>query len=169
MSASARPAGVIAYIGIGANLGDARATVRAAIAEIGRVPGVTDLQAASLYRTAPVESSGPDYVNTAVRVRTTLTPLALLRALQAIEQAHGRERPYRNAPRTLDLDVLLHGDAVIDTPELRVPHPRMLERAFVLAPLAELAPSLTVAGVSIRAALAGNPQRIRREDQQSLT
>lgn len=103
----------------------------------------THLQAvSSLYRTAPIESSGPDYVNAVVAVETTLSPLALLHAVQAIENAAGRERPYRNAPRTLDIDVLCHGTTCQCTPELELPHPRMMERAFVLVPLAEIAPHL---------------------------
>jgi 2-amino-4-hydroxy-6-hydroxymethyldihydropteridine diphosphokinase len=136
-----------AYIGIGANLGDARANVLDAIARLARAPGTRLLRASSLYRTAPIDSSGDDYINAVAALDTTLGAHALLAALQDIEQAHGRERPYRNAPRTLDLDLLLYGDAVIDdAPALLVPHPRMHERAFVLAPLAEIAPELAVPG-----------------------
>ncbi|MGB3423289.1 MAG: 2-amino-4-hydroxy-6-hydroxymethyldihydropteridine diphosphokinase [Castellaniella sp.] len=134
-----------AYIGLGANLGEAAATVQRAAAELAAVPGVSNLQLSSLYGTAPVDSSGPDYVNAVARLDTTLPPLALLAALQAIEQRHGRERPYRNAPRTLDLDLLLYGDQAIALPDLTVPHPRMHERAFVLRPLMDLAPDLVLA------------------------
>lgn len=134
-----------AYIGLGANLGEAVATVQRAAAELAAVPGVSDLRLSPLYGTAPVDSSGPDYVNAVARLDTTLPPLALLAALQAIEQRHGRERPYRNAPRTLDLDLLLYGDQTITLPELTVPHPRMHERAFVLRPLMDLAPGLMLA------------------------
>jgi 2-amino-4-hydroxy-6-hydroxymethyldihydropteridine diphosphokinase len=138
---------MIAWIGIGANLGDARANVLDAIERLARLPGARLLQASSLYRTAPIDSSGDDYVNAVASLDTELDAHALLRALLAIEQAHGRERPYRNAPRTLDLDLLLAGDQVImDAPTLIVPHPRMHERAFVLAPLAELAPDLVIPG-----------------------
>jgi 2-amino-4-hydroxy-6-hydroxymethyldihydropteridine diphosphokinase len=138
---------MIAYIGIGANLGDARANVADALARLGRLPGATLLRASSLYRTAPIDSSGDDYINAVACLDTTLDAHALLSALLGIEQAHGRERPYRNAPRTLDLDLLLYGDAVIDAaPALVVPHPRMHERAFVLAPLAEIAPDLSIPG-----------------------
>ena len=145
---------MIAYVGIGANLGDARANVEDAIARLGRLPGARLLRASSLYRTAPIESSGDDYVNAVVALDTSLSAHALLAALQDIEQAHGRERPYRNAPRTLDLDLLLYGDAVIDdAPALLVPHPRMHERAFVLAPLAEIAPDLVIPGRGPVAAL----------------
>ena len=131
---------VWAFIGLGANLGDARATLTRALGELAAMPGVDALQASPLYRTKPVDAQGPDFVNAVARLRTTLSPLALLAGLQAIEAAHGRERPYRNAPRTLDLDLLLYGDEVIASPTLTVPHPRMHERAFVLLPLAEIAP-----------------------------
>jgi len=138
---------MIAWIGIGANLGDARANVLDAIERLSRLPGARLVQASSLYRTAPIDSSGDDYVNAVAALDTTLDAHALLQALFAIEQAHGRERPYRNAPRTLDLDLLLYGDEIIiDPPTLIVPHPRMHERAFVLAPLAEVAPDLVVPG-----------------------
>jgi 2-amino-4-hydroxy-6-hydroxymethyldihydropteridine diphosphokinase len=138
---------MIAYIGIGANLGDARANVADALARLTRLPATRLLRASSLYRTAPIDSSGDDYINAVACVDTTQGAHALLAALLGIEQAHGRERPYHNAPRTLDLDLLLYGDAVIDdAPELLVPHPRMHERAFVLAPLAEIAPDLTIPG-----------------------
>jgi 2-amino-4-hydroxy-6-hydroxymethyldihydropteridine diphosphokinase len=138
---------MIAWIGIGANLGDARANVLDAIERLSRLPGARLVQASSLYRTAPIDSSGDDYVNAVAALDTTLDAHALLQALLAIEQAHGRERPYRNAPRTLDLDLLLYGDEVIDdAPTLIVPHPRMHERAFVLAPLAEVARDLVIPG-----------------------
>lgn len=138
---------MIAWIGIGANLGDARAHVTDALARLHRLPDTTLLRASSLYRTAPIDSSGDDYINAVACLNTTLDAHALLAALLDIEQAHGRERPYRNAPRTLDLDLLLYGDQVIaDAPTLIVPHPRMHERAFVLAPLAELAPELHIPG-----------------------
>jgi 2-amino-4-hydroxy-6-hydroxymethyldihydropteridine diphosphokinase len=136
----------IAYIGIGANLGDARGNVADALDRLQRLPGCTLMAASSLYRTAPIDSSGDDYINAVARIATTLDAEALLQALHGIEQAHGRERPYRNAPRTLDLDLLLHGDRQIDSPTLTVPHPRMTERAFVLAPLLEIAPSIHIPG-----------------------
>jgi 2-amino-4-hydroxy-6-hydroxymethyldihydropteridine diphosphokinase len=136
-----------AWVGIGANLGDAHANVLDALERLAWVPGVRLLRASSLYRSAPIDSSGDDYVNAVAEVDTSLSARALLAALHGIEQAHGRERPYRNAPRTLDLDLLLYGDEIIDdAPLLIVPHPRLHERAFVLAPLAELAPSLEIPG-----------------------
>jgi len=140
------PAAPRAYIGLGANLGDARATLRAAVAALDRLPQTRLVAVSSLYRSAPIDSTGPDYLNAVASLDTTLAPHELLAALQAIELEHGRERPYRNAPRTLDLDLLLHGDAVLDTPTLTLPHPRLLERAFVLAPLAQLQPALRLPG-----------------------
>jgi 2-amino-4-hydroxy-6-hydroxymethyldihydropteridine diphosphokinase len=136
-----------AWVGIGANLGDAHENVLDALERLAWVPGVRLLRASSLYRTAPIDSSGDDYINAVAEVDTSLSARGLLAALHDIEQAHGRERPYRNAPRTLDLDLLLYGDEVIlEAPTLIVPHPRMHERAFVLAPLAEIAPALEIPG-----------------------
>lgn len=131
----------VAYVAIGANLGDAPATVRQAMDAIDALPGTRVRRRSSLYRTAPVESSGPDYINAVVEIGTTLSPQELLQALQDIEQAAGRERPYRNAPRTLDLDLLLYDELRLDGPALTLPHPRMNQRAFVLVPLAEIAPA----------------------------
>ena len=125
---------------LGANLGDAQAAVRQAAATLGRTPGIRLDRLSPLYLSAPVGATGPDYVNAVARLSTTLHAPALLDALQAIEQAAGRERPYPNAPRTLDLDLLLYGDARIASPRLTVPHPRMWDRAFVLRPLADVAP-----------------------------
>jgi 2-amino-4-hydroxy-6-hydroxymethyldihydropteridine diphosphokinase len=137
---------MIAYVGIGANLGDAQANVLDALRRLDLLPGTTLVGRSGLYRTAPVDSSGADYINAVACIDTVLEAHPLLAALQDIELAHGRERPYRNAPRTLDLDLLLYGDATISTPTLSVPHPRMTARAFVLAPLHELAPELVVPG-----------------------
>lgn len=137
---------MIAYIGIGANLGDARANVRDAIARLARLPHTRLLGSSGSYRTAPIDSSGPDYINAVASLDTELDAHALLAGLQAIELAHGRERPYRNAPRTLDLDLLLYGDEIIASATLTVPHPRMLERAFVLVPLLEIAPGIDIPG-----------------------
>jgi 2-amino-4-hydroxy-6-hydroxymethyldihydropteridine diphosphokinase len=137
---------MITYLGIGANLGDASANVDDALARLATLEGCRIVAASSKYRTAPIDSSGDDYVNAVACVETSLTAPALLAALHGIELAHGRERPYRNAPRTLDLDILLYDDEVIDLPTLHVPHPRMLERAFVLVPLLEIAPGVSVPG-----------------------
>lgn len=147
---------MIAYIGIGANLGDARANVEDALVRISHMPHTALDARSSLYRSAPVDSSGDDYINAVARIDTRLDAHALLDALQAIELAHGRERPYRNAPRTLDLDVLLYGDDTISTDRLQVPHPRMAERAFVLLPLLELAPDAEIPGHGRAAALLPN-------------
>lgn len=136
----ARPV-VTAFVALGANLGDSRATIARAMDDISRSAGVTLVQRSSLYRSAPIDSSGPDYVNAVVEILTSLSAPDLLAVLQEIEALAGRERPYRNAPRTLDLDILFFGDASIHSPELTVPHPRMFERAFVLLPLAEIAPN----------------------------
>lgn len=131
---------VTAYVGLGANLGDAAAAVRQALCDLGSLPGTTLTASSSLYVSRPVDAGGPDYVNAVAQVATTLAAPELLAALQRLEHAAGRERPYRNAPRTLDLDLLLYGSARIVSPQLTVPHPRMFDRAFVLVPLAEIAP-----------------------------
>lgn len=131
---------VSAWIALGANLGDAAATLKQAMAAIAQQPLCRMVRASSLYRSAPVDANGPDFVNAVVEISTRLTAPELLDVLQAIEAAAGRERPYRNAPRTLDLDLLLYGDARIESDRLCVPHPRMAQRAFVLLPLAQIAP-----------------------------
>ena len=131
---------VRAYIGLGANLGDLAATLRAAVAALGQLPRTRLEAVSSAWRSAPVEAGGPDYLNAVVRLETALGPLPLLDALQAIEQAHGRERPYVNAPRTLDLDLLLYDSVAMQTERLVLPHPRLYLRAFVLRPLLEVAP-----------------------------
>ncbi len=136
---------VTAYVALGANLGDAPAALRQALNDLGALPHTRLVRASSLYRSAPVDSSGPDYVNAVAELSTALGPYDLLAGLQGLEQAAGRERPWHNAPRTLDLDILLYGELRQDDPVLTVPHPRMLERAFVLLPLAEIAPSLVSA------------------------
>lgn len=136
---------VVAYVALGANLGDAVAAVEAAFDAMAALPGTEVSKRSALYRTAPVESSGPDYVNAVAELATSLPALDLLRRLQALEVEAGRTRPWPNAPRTLDLDLLLYGDEHIALPELQVPHPRMGDRAFVLVPLAEIAPALVPA------------------------
>jgi len=133
---------VLAYVGIGANLGDATATVQRALRQLAQLPGSQLRARSSLYRSAPVDAQGADFVNAVAELQTQLPALELLHQLQAIEQSQGRQRPYRNAPRTLDLDLLLLGDLVMHTTELELPHPRAHLRAFVLLPLAELHPDL---------------------------
>ena len=136
---------VTAYIALGANLGNAAQTVRDAILAINDLPHVQVIKKSSLYKTAAQESlrgspPSPDYINAVVEVLCAQPVYLLLKQLQKIEQQAGRSRPYLNAPRTLDLDILLYGDAHIQTETLTVPHPRMWQRAFVLVPLAEIAP-----------------------------
>jgi 2-amino-4-hydroxy-6-hydroxymethyldihydropteridine diphosphokinase len=131
---------VLACVGVGANLADPVAAVQAALHALAQSPDMRGLRASSLYRSAPVEADGPWYVNAVAQLQTRLTAPALLDHLQALEQAAGRQRPYRHAPRTLDLDLLFYGAARIDSARLTVPHPRWQQRAFVLWPLQELMP-----------------------------
>jgi 2-amino-4-hydroxy-6-hydroxymethyldihydropteridine diphosphokinase len=135
-----------AWIGLGANLGDRRATIEAAIGALGALPGTRVRARSRLWTSAPLDAGGPDYLNAVARLETALGPRPLLVALQGIESRFGRERSHRNAPRTLDLDLLLAGDATIDTPALVVPHPRLHERAFVLRPMADIDPSVVIPG-----------------------
>ena len=137
--------GVTAYIGLGANLGDARASVLLAIDAIAALAQTELRRRSNLYRSAPVDAVGPDFINAVVEVSTTLTAPALLDELHALESAAGRLRPYHHAPRSLDLDLLLYGDASINSATLTIPHPRMTQRAFVLRPLAQIAPSRVTA------------------------
>ena len=135
-----------ALIGLGANLGDGARTLRAALDALAKRPGCRVAATSALYRSAPVDAQGPDYWNAVALIRTTLTPLALLDALQEIERAHGRVRPagVHNAPRTLDLDVLDFAGRRLSHPRLALPHPRMHLRAFVLVPLADILPDWTL-------------------------
>ena len=140
-----------AYIALGSNLQQPRRQVEQALDELAQLPQTRLLQQSSLYRTAPLDhnnhrSEQPEFINAVAQVETELTPLTLLRALLAIEDRHGRERPYRNAPRVLDMDLLLYDEVIMNTAELTLPHPRMFERGFVLLPLAEIAPGLTITG-----------------------
>lgn len=144
----------LAYVALGANLGDPVATVKQAVEALKTLPRSRLLAASSLYRTAPVGlKDQPDFINAVAALETELTPAALLDELFAIEARFGRQRSVRNAPRTLDLDLLLHGDIRSDNPAIILPHPRMHERAFVLAPLAEIAPALAIPGHGAIAAL----------------
>ena len=125
-------------VAFGANLGEAQATVLQAIQDVGALAN-TQLQiASSLYASAPHEAIGPEFVNAVAMYDTDLPPLELLDALQNLEKTAGRERPYLNAPRTLDLDMIFYGDVALDSPRLTLPHPRWQKRAFVLVPLAEI-------------------------------
>lgn len=124
----------------GANLGDAQATVLQAIQDVGALANTQLQKASSLYATAPYEATGPEFVNAVAIYETDLRPLELLDALQNLEKIAGRERPFPNAPRTLDLDIIFYEDVALDSPRLSLPHPRWQERAFVLVPLAEISP-----------------------------
>lgn len=135
-----------AFVGLGANLGDACGTLRSALDELARCPHTSLSARSSLYRSAPVDADGPDYINAVASLQTGLGPHELLAALHAIEARHARERPYRHAPRTLDLDLLMFGEYAVDEPALVLPHPRLHLRAFVLVPLSEIAPDLVVPG-----------------------
>jgi 2-amino-4-hydroxy-6-hydroxymethyldihydropteridine diphosphokinase len=136
-----------AFIGLGANLDHPRAQVRRAFAALAELPGTRLLAASSLYRSAPLGYTvQPDFVNAVAEIETRLGARALLGELLATEARFGRTRTFPNAPRTLDLDLLLYGDRVIAEAGLVVPHPRMHERAFVLAPLAEIAPDIAIPG-----------------------
>jgi 2-amino-4-hydroxy-6-hydroxymethyldihydropteridine diphosphokinase len=144
---------VTAYIAIGANLGQAQRSVQQAMQALGQLPLTQLLKCSSLYRSAPIASdpsqptsaTAPDYVNAVAAIATGLTAPDLLQQLQALELAAGRDRPYPDAPRTLDLDILLYGRAQMDSAQLVIPHPRMAQRAFVLLPLAEIASELVSA------------------------
>lgn len=145
---------VTAFIGLGANLGKPQGQIRTAIAALGKLPKTRLVGASSLYRSQPVGyKDQPDFVNAVAEIETELAPEALLKELLEIEARFGRTRSFPNAPRTLDLDLLLYGNQVIAQPGLAVPHPRMHERAFVLAPLAEIAPDTVVPGKGTAAAL----------------
>ena len=157
----------IAYIALGSNLGDRERHLRAALAALRALRGVREVVTSRVYETTPV---GPGeqrpYLNAVARVATDLSPRDLLDRLLAIERSEGRERgPVRNAPRTLDLDLLLYGEREIDEPGLVVPHPRMAQRAFVLEPLCDLAPDLVIPGasapVSALAAAVRDPAAVR--------
>ncbi|HTJ92101.1 MAG TPA: 2-amino-4-hydroxy-6-hydroxymethyldihydropteridine diphosphokinase [Pararobbsia sp.] len=137
----------LAYLGLGANLGDARQTLKDAVVCLAQHAGLTVVAKSSFYRSAPVDAGGEDYINAVAAIETSLDALRLLALCQAIEHHFGRERPYRNAPRTLDLDILLYGNEIIDTAALAVPHPRLTQRAFVLVPLVELSPEIVIPGL----------------------
>jgi 2-amino-4-hydroxy-6-hydroxymethyldihydropteridine diphosphokinase len=137
---------VTAYIGIGSNLGDAKDNVQRALLSLNKLPQTTLREQSSLFRTAPIDADGDDYINAVAAIETTLPAQELLDALQSIELQFGRERPYVHAPRTLDLDILLYGQQIIDTDTLTVPHPGLSQRAFALIPLLQLDPLIVIPG-----------------------
>lgn len=144
--------GIKAYIALGSNLGDREHNLRAAIEMLRQAEGVRVSSVSSFYETEPVGyTDQPAFVNAAAEVMTTLSPTELLKLCQDIENRLGRVRTVRWGPRTADLDILLYGDIVVDTPELKIPHPLMHERRFVLEPLAEVAPDAVhpVTGMTI--------------------
>ena len=140
-----------AFIALGANLGEPEKALLEAVKRIGKEDGISLKKCSFFYKTEPIDSSGPDYVNAVIEVRTTLQAEALLEQLLRIESDYGRVRPagVHNAPRTLDLDLLLYGDKMQQTPFLHLPHPRMHQRAFVLVPLTEIAPTVTIPGLGL--------------------
>ncbi|MFM9968117.1 MAG: 2-amino-4-hydroxy-6-hydroxymethyldihydropteridine diphosphokinase [Burkholderiales bacterium] len=136
-----------AFIGLGANLGHPADQIHKALSALDAHAEIQLLRASSLYASDPIDAPGqPEYVNAVATIDTTLTAAQLLLATQAIEAQMGRQRPYPNAPRTLDLDLLLFDDGMIDTPDLKIPHPRMHLRRFVLEPLLEIAPAVEIPG-----------------------
>ena len=160
---------VVACIGLGGNLGDVQARMVAALGAVHRWPGTRVLSVSSLYRSAPVDATGPDYLNAVAVTETALGPHELLRSLLALELDHGRERPYHHAPRTLDLDLLCHGDAELATATLTLPHPRMAQRAFVVLPLEEALATLGGRGTAILAALPDAAARAELAQAQGIT
>lgn len=138
---------------MGGNLGDVRANLQSALSGMGQLPGTTLEGVSSLYRTKPVDAGGPDYLNAVAVLRSALGPCELLRALQRLECAHERERPFQNAPRTLDLDLLWYGSVERHNHALTLPHPRMMQRAFVLVPLAEVLAALAAPQDALAAAM----------------
>ncbi|HEX6018145.1 MAG TPA: 2-amino-4-hydroxy-6-hydroxymethyldihydropteridine diphosphokinase [Burkholderiaceae bacterium] len=137
----------VAYVGVGANMDEPREQVERGIDALGTLPETHLVARSGLYASAPVDAPGPDYVNAVVELRTTLGAGALLEELHRIEARFGRQRSTRNAPRVLDLDLLLYGELRSDAASLRLPHPRLHLRAFVLLPLLEVAPDLEVNGL----------------------
>ena len=136
-----------AYIGLGANLDQPAVQVRAAVEALAMLPGTRLAAVSSLYSNPAVGYvDQPDFVNAVAKIETALAPRVLLDHLLEIEQRFGRTRDFQNAPRTLDLDIVVYGSQVVDEPGLTIPHPRMHERAFVLVPLAEIEPNLVVPG-----------------------
>jgi 2-amino-4-hydroxy-6-hydroxymethyldihydropteridine diphosphokinase len=129
-----------AFIGFGGNIGDTRQLITDAIVCLALRSELQILAKSCFYQSAPVEATGDDYVNAVIEIETQLTPYGLLHVCQAIEQEFGRERPYSNAPRTLDLDILFFEGVIQNETELMLPHPRIIERSFVLLPLLEIAP-----------------------------
>jgi len=167
VSTSPEPAPTnLCWVGLGANLGDARQALDQARAALRGHPALSRLRCSSLWRSAPVDAIGPDYLNAVIELQTVLAPRALLALLQDLENEAGRTRPYWHAPRTLDLDLLTYGELMQDDPILTLPHPRMHLRAFVLEPLLELAPHARIPG---QGAARDCLHRVRDQPLQRLT
>lgn len=144
-------------VALGANIGEPVRQIEAGIVALAALPGTRLVARSSLYRSAPAGyADQPDFINAVAVIETALAPQALLEALMAIERTHGRVRDFPNAPRTLDLDIVLYGDSIVQEPGLTIPHARMLERAFVMVPLAEVAPDMQVPGHGRVGDLAGH-------------
>jgi 2-amino-4-hydroxy-6-hydroxymethyldihydropteridine diphosphokinase len=157
----------VSYVALGANIGEPRRQLEAAIEELEALPETRLVRTSSFYRSVPVGyAEQPDFLNAVVQLDTGLPPEGLLDRLQEIEHRHGRERPFPGAPRTLDLDLLLYGEQVVATPRLTLPHARMHERAFVLQPLLELDPGISLPGHGSASILlhACHAQKIERID-----
>jgi 2-amino-4-hydroxy-6-hydroxymethyldihydropteridine diphosphokinase len=156
-----------AYIGLGSNLGDSMGTLRVALAQVARMDGVCLINTSGAWETTPVGPIEQDnYLNAAAAVRTEITPGDLLNALLDLERQHGRERLLRWGPRTLDLDILLYGDLLLEEPGLKIPHPWLSRRRFVLEPLLEIAPKLMHPGQ--RKPLAYSLEKLRRENDEQV-
>lgn len=157
-----------ACVALGGNLGDVRASLQGAVAALRALPATEVEAVSSLYRTRPVDAGGPDYLNAAAVLQTSLGPQELLRALQAIELSFERERAFQNAPRTLDLDLLWHGGLVLHTPTLTLPHPRMHLRAFVLWPLSEALAALGSLDPALAPALPSSARQAELAREQGI-
>lgn len=153
----------LAFIGLGGNIGDAKQVIKDAIVCLAQHPELKVLTRSCMYQSAPVNASGQDFVNAVISIETELKPTELLLICQKVEDSFGRERPYVNAPRTLDLDILAYGQMSIQETHLSIPHPRMSERAFVLLPLLEIAPDLDLPGLGLVSQYLGNVAHQRIE------
>jgi 2-amino-4-hydroxy-6-hydroxymethyldihydropteridine diphosphokinase len=136
----------LAFIGLGGNIGDTKQLIKDAIVCLAQHPELRILTRSCMYQSAPVDAEGDDYINAVISLETQISPEELLRICQQVELSFGRERPYLNAPRTLDLDVLAYDQIAINNDALTIPHPRMIERSFVLCPLLEIAPDIDLPG-----------------------
>ena len=165
---SAVSASQLAYIGLGSNLGASQDVLVQAIAALTQIPNCALLKQSNFWQSAPVDAQGPDYLNAVVALSIQMEPLNLLHQLQSIETQFGRQRPYPNAPRTLDLDLLWMAGVTMQTPELTLPHPRLHQRAFVVFPLGQIAPELSIPGLGKIAdwRLQTQNQRIKKINKQ---